>query len=36
MYLDDESLALEPVLAAQCRELRGIATLIRGQVDPGQ
>jgi hypothetical protein len=26
MYLDDESLALEPVLVAQGRELRGIAT----------
>jgi hypothetical protein len=26
MYLDDESLALEPVLVAQGRELRGITT----------
>jgi hypothetical protein len=30
MYLDDESLALEPVLVAQDRDLRGIATLMRG------
>jgi len=31
MYLDEESLALEAVLAAQGRELCGIATLMRGQ-----
>ena len=30
MYLYDESLALEPVLVAQGRDLRGIATLVRG------
>ena len=30
MYLDYESLALEPVFVAQGRELCGIASLMRG------